>query len=80
MLGTVDQHRRKGYARVCAAAATAMLSAATGDNGTAFAYIVDGNVASETLFGSLGYQHADGFADWMGWECCAPNGSKHRMA
>jgi hypothetical protein len=28
MLGTAERHRRKGYARVCAAAAVAMLAEA----------------------------------------------------
>ena len=40
MLGTAERHRRKGYARVCAAAAVAMLAEA---GEVPFAYVAQTN-------------------------------------
>ena len=64
MLGTAEAHQRRGFARVCAAAVTALLLDA---GSVPFTFIVDGNEASERLFAQLGFVPSPGHADWVGW-------------
>ena len=63
MLWVEEAHRRKGYARRLIERARADLEA---QGRPCFCYIVDGNVASETLFKGAGWERvAD--ADWVGF-------------
>ena len=69
MLYVEEGHRRRGLARALLARAMADLDGDAGDAGAApsFAYIVDGNTASERCFESLGWRRVAS-ADWVGFE------------
>jgi GNAT superfamily N-acetyltransferase len=67
MVHTVDEHRRKGYAR---AVVSALVEERLRAGRASFCFIVEGNTASERLFEGLGFfRQAD-----LSWILCAPKG------